>query len=68
MIRCKYRNHGSGDCPNYEHMKKHFVKRGDWLDCAGCCQMCIKRKSCGLACEEVAQISIEDYTEEAKNE
>lgn len=66
MIRCAFRNPGSGVCPNYERMKRHFVKRGDWLGCAGCCQMCVERRVCELVCVEMAQISIEDFIEEVK--
>lgn len=61
--RCKHRNHGGGDCPHYETMKARFLRRGDWVGCAGCCQMCIERRTCELACAVVAQITIFDYEE-----
>lgn len=66
MEICGYRVHGSGDCPNYEQMRADFVRRGDWLNCAGCCQMCKERHTCALSCEEVRQMSITDFTKEAK--
>ena len=60
MTRCKYRRRGSGKCPNYETMKRRFLKHGEWIGCAGCCQMCKERKTCETACEEVSQITIEE--------
>lgn len=60
MRRCVFRSKNSGECPNYGRMKKAFLKRGEWLRCAGCCQMC-KKKKCETLCMEVAQISFEDF-------
>lgn len=50
----------------HDQMRAAFVRRGDWLNCAGCCQMCKERRTCALACEEVRQMSITDFTKEAK--
>lgn len=60
MAKCKYRERGSEPCPNEGIMRKQFVKRGDLIGCAFCCQMCLKRNECEFVCDEVAQLDLFD--------
>ena len=39
-----------GLCSNYEVMKKHFLKNGNWEGCSGCCCYCIDLSNCEYAC------------------
>lgn len=39
-------------CPHAEQMVLHKY-HGDFFHCAGCCEMCLSKKSCPVACEYI---------------
>lgn len=49
--KCKCRLDGNYICNIEEVMKKHFIKRGNIVGCAGCCNGCLNKKSCEYCCE-----------------
>lgn len=47
--KCSYDNNYI--CNIEEIMRKHFMKRGDIVGCAGCCHGCLDRGKCEYCCE-----------------
>ena len=41
----------NGHCEHYGVIKANFVKKGELVDCAGCCAWCTDRKTCHFRCE-----------------